>query len=219
MAHDTSSRYSPLCREFVIKYGLLDESTKLYWDEKPVRLVRSFSQENRQRRQNQWNGNHQNQNLGNLFHKNANELIRNGSLFRQSGTAAYEMVKTAAMKGSQPDFVSSFQAYIVHLGLAISDVCTKKFHGKKIYTNVLGYICKAILHDNYIYNELFGINALGNTFKHDTGYIRADINRFLTHYNTMIDKLISVSGCPIFKKCHVYAKPFRKFRSQMRRHR
>lgn len=131
VAHDTSSRYSPLCREFDIKYGLLDESTKLYWDEKPVRLVRSFSQENRQRRQNQWNGNHQNQNLGNLFHKNANELIRSGSLFRQSGTAAYEMVKTAAMKGSQPDFVSSFQAYIVHLGLAISDVCTKKFHGKK----------------------------------------------------------------------------------------
>lgn len=213
---DTSSRFSPLCREFDIRYGLLNKRTKLYWDEKTAPTVRDFSQTNSQRRHDSQNYSRKSenqfprqQNNSNLFYPTANERIKNGSLFQRTSQGCYEALKHASMNDYQSDFAQNFQTYIVRLGLAINDVCKKKIKGNnRVYANAIGYICKAIIHDSLLYDELIGINKLANIVKHSSGNIMADINRYLTYYNSMIDRLVSVSGCEIFKKCHVYAKYF-----------
>lgn len=234
VAHDTSSRFSPLCREFDIRYGLLNAKTNRYWDEKPPKTAENrsqnranrddsnrrrqngnFSQANNQQRHNSQNYSRANQNqsprrqnndYGNPFYPDANEKLANSELFQVSTHEIYEDLKQDAMKGREAPFAHNFQAYIVRLGLNISNVSKKKFNDKHYYPNILGYICNTILHDSYIFNELKEINPPGNLIKHDIDNITANINQKLTHYNSMIDKLVAISGCQVLDKCHIYVK-------------
>ena len=78
---------------------------------------------------------------------------------------------------------------------------------KNHYPEVLRYICKDVLDNDFLYNNLKKVNSHANNVKHSLEDIKINIKDVLIYYNAMIDKLSDISGCKSFKICHIWHKP------------
>lgn len=138
-----------------------------------------------------------------VFDDGANEKISD-ALHEKSTTAWYESLKEDAINSYETRFAASLQNFVTRLGLIISEVANRKFYGTSHYSEILDYICHQIIEDDYLYKKLIKINKKANASKHTKGNVDVDVNQSLTTFNSMIDKLVSVSNCDAFEICHVY---------------
>ena len=191
---DELSRFNEKCKEFDVRFDLLNEETNLYWDEEIENA--EYDDEDYD---------YQDEFIEDslIFDDDANEKINN-ALHDEGNTAWYESLKEDAMNSYKTTFTTSLQNFITRLGLIISEVANRKFYGKSHYIEVLDYICHQIIEDDYLYERLAKVNGQANASKHTMKNINIDINKTLTDFNSMIDKLISVSRCDAFNICHVY---------------
>lgn len=203
------NRNNENCRRFDVRYNLLDEDTNLYWDENNDSDDDDYenndygidSEDDSEDYENTYVENDSPQ-----FSDNADVILQKG-LFSKSTCAAYKSLVESVNNSYQTRFVSDFQTYVTRLGLIINKIVeNKNFYGKNHYPELLKYICKDILNDDYLYKNLIKINSHANDVKHSTKDINVDIKDYLIYYNSMIDKLKELSYCKSFEKCHIYHK-------------
>lgn len=221
------SRFYKKSREFDIKYKLLNSETNIYWDEdfddviedsKHINVMAGkfiteddgYEYEDEESSEDEFDeyGTDDNENDKDeeemlIFNDDANQQILN-ALHEKSTTAWYKSLKEDAENSYETTFSASFQNFVTRLGLIINDVSNRKFYGKSHYAEILEYICKTIIDDDFIYKNLIKLNTKANASKHSKKNIDVDIDKTLTDYNSLIDKLISVSNCEAFEICHVY---------------
>ena len=204
------SRFHPKSREFDIEYEFLNSDTNLYWDEDYYDVIDFIScyEELQDKFYNEYEDDDyeeviKSDTINLQFVEKANLIIQN-SLHEKSTTAFYESLKEAVENSYETTFTTNIQNFVTRLGLIINDVVNIKFHGEKHYIEILDYLCHQIIDDDYIYQKLSMLNKQANAAKHTKRNIYVDINSNLTIFNSMIDKLIEVSGCNAFEICHVY---------------
>lgn len=203
------SRFHSKSREFDIEYEFINPDSNLYWDEDYDDVI-DFISCYEELQDKFYNEDEDYEEVNNesdtnclQFLENANVIIQN-SLHEKSTTAFYESLKDAVENSYETTFTTNIQNFVNRLGLIINDVVNIKFYGENHYIELLDYICHQIIDDDYIYQKLSKLNKQANAAKHTKRNINVDINSNLTIYNTMIDKLIEVSGCNAFEICHVY---------------
>lgn len=175
-----SSRFNPKCKDFDTEHNFVNPRNMEFYDEDGFEDI-SFSD-------------------------NADVILQKG-LFSKSTCALYKSLIESVNNSYQTRFASDFQTYVTRLGLIINKtVENKNFYGKNHYQELLKYICKDILDNDYLYKNLLKINSHANDVKHSTKDITVDIKDYLIYYNSMIDKLKEISGCKAFEKCHIYYK-------------
>lgn len=175
-----SSRFNPKCKDFDTEHNFVNPRNMEFYDEDGFEDI-SFSD-------------------------NADVILLKG-LFSKSTCALYKSLIESVNNSYQTRFASDFQNYVTRLGLIINKtVENKNFYGKNHYQELLKYICKDILDNDYLYKNLLKINSHANDVKHSTKDITVDIKDYLIYYNSMIDKLKEISGCKAFEKCHIYYK-------------
>lgn len=131
-------------------------------------------------------------------------VLRN-ELTSKSTYAMYKSLVESAENSYQTRFASDFQTYVTRLGLIIDKIAAdRRFRGKNTYRDILWYICKDILCDDSLRDNLMKVNSRANAVKHTTRDVSIDIGECLAHYNSMIDRLASASACDVFNMCHVY---------------
>lgn len=176
-----SSRFNPKCKDFDVTHNFVNPRNMKFYDEDGFEDI-SFSD-------------------------NA-DIILQEELFSKSTCATYKELIRAVNNSYQTPFVTNFQNYVTRLGIIINKMVeNKNYHGKENhYPELLKYICKDILDNDYLYKKLKTINQHANNVKHSTKDITVDIKDYLIYYNSMIDKLIELSGCKTFEKCHICHK-------------
>lgn len=201
-----SSRYNHSSKIFDIKYQLLDEDTNLYWDENNDSDDEDYDYADESEDDYEDYENKYDENDSPLFSDNADVILQK-ELFSKSTCAAYKSLIESVNNSYQTRFASDFQTYVTRLGLIINKIVeNKNFYGKNHYPELLKYICKDILDNDYLYKNLIKINSHANGVKHSIKDINIDIKDFLIYYNSMIDKLKELSGCKSFEKCHICHK-------------
>ena len=212
------SRFYKASRNFDIEYNLLNSETNLYWDEdydEIIDFAEHYEELNEKFTCPYDNFDDENdvdeddieeENDSPQFSDNADVILQKG-LFSKSTCAAYKSLIESVNNSYQTRFVSDFQTYVTRLGLIINTIVeNKNFYGKNHYPELLKYICKDILDNDYLYKNLIRINSHANDVKHSTKDINVDIKDYLIYYNSMIDKLKELSCCNSFEKCHICHK-------------
>ncbi len=175
-----SSRFNPKCKDFDTEHNFVNPRNMKFYDEDGFEDI-SFSE-------------------------NADVILQK-KLFSKSTCAAYKSLIESVNYSYQTRFASDFQTYVTRLGLIINKIVeNKNFYGKNHYPELIKYICKDILDNDYLCKKLIKINQHANNVKHSTKDITVDIKDYLIYYNSMIDKLIKISGCKSFEKCHINYK-------------
>jgi len=138
-----------------------------------------------------------------IFSENA-DIILKEEFYSKSTCTAYQSLIESVSNNYQKRFVSDLQTYITRLGFIINKIAiNKKFYGENNYSETLKYICKDILSNDYLYDNLIKIYDYVDDVKHSIKNINVNIKDFLLYYNSMIDSRIEFSSCKSFSMCYI----------------
>lgn len=116
---DELLRFNEKCKEFDVRYDLLNEETNLYWDEEIENA--EYDDEDYA---------YQDEFVEDslIFDDDANEKINN-ALHDEGNTAWYESLKEDAINSHKTTFTTSLQNFVTRLGLIISELQIESFMG------------------------------------------------------------------------------------------
>lgn len=147
--------------------------------------------------------------MGLVVERNADSKVLE-NVYKRVVQSSYMSAQDAVAECYPIQFVDDMQKLVVKVALIVSEVVSIKFTAG-YYQAAINYLCKTILKDNGLYNDLnaLGINVNANKNKHsidDLDVNEKTIDRGVNQYNRLINQLVSRLSIPSLGKLRITAQ-------------